>query len=211
MENTVYAYMQVTGTKAAITEFVKRLHYYDLTRTERGFPAPSDGNGFYRASLNMAWFEVIEAIERAFVHTAEGEESTAEFDPSFAWSALSSMFVDECYDDTYNLKYVISLQAACAADGVDVAFDAEGDGYIEMGEADRYRNYRIATKALTTYHCCDCGYDGEVSPSQETDVGIFCDTCGNTKVEYEKHDATVLFSSGTPNVAPVRSERKDAA
>ena len=210
MENKVNSYMQVTGTKPAITEFVKRLHYYDLTRTERGFPAPSDGNSFYRASLNMAWFEVIEVIERAFAHTTEGEESTAEFDPNFAWSALSSMFVDECYDDTHNLKYVISLQAACATDGVDVAFDAEGDGYIEMGEADRYGNFRIATKALTTYHCRDCGYDGEVSPTQEYDIGIVCDSCGGVNVEYEKSDVTVLFSKGVPNISPVLSEGKAA-
>ena len=211
MENTVYAYMQVTGTKAAVTEFVKRMEYDSDKRAKRGIPAPSDGNSIFRAALNMAWFEVIETIERAFAHTSEGEESTAEFDPSFAWSALSSMFVDECYDDTHKLKYVISLQAACAVDGVDVAFDAEGDGCTEMGEADRYGNFRIATKALTTYHCRDCGYDGEVSPTQESDVGITCDTCGTANVEHEKFEVSVLFSNGVPNISPVQNYGKDAA
>ena len=211
MENTIYAYMQVNGIKAAVTEFAKRLEYYKDKRAKYGTPAPTDGRHFYGASLNMAWADVLKTIDTAFAIIPDGVEGTVALDPSFAWSSLSSMFVDECYDDTHELENVISLQAACIADGVDVAFDADGDGCTEMGEADRYGDFRIATKAPTSYTCRDCGDSDEISPTKEYDIGIYCDACGSSNVDSEKFEVNILVKNGEPCVAPLQSEGRNAA
>jgi hypothetical protein len=195
--------MEVYGTKSAVKNFVKRLEFCPSERTKAIVPKPQDGKLFYKATLNMSWDEVLQEIEERFADVANTDESYISINPSFPWTALSCLFLENHSAESVIENHIISLQDACVADCVDVAFDAEADGCVEIGEADRHGNYRIATKKLTEYLCKSCADNDYITVGKEAGDDYTCDHCGSADVELEKYAVNVLRQLGTPLIAPL--------
>jgi hypothetical protein len=196
--------MEIHGTRAAVTNFVKRLDFFPAERENGRIPEPEDGKRFYRAVLNMDWDSVLQEIDEKFIGDVDNEENFIGISPSFAYSASSCLFLVNHNEKSIKENNVISLQDACAADCVDVAFDADNDdGELEIGEADRYGNYRIASKKLATYICGNCGEEDYLSVGKESEGDFTCEACDSDNIKYEQYGVEVHHQSGTPCIPPL--------
>jgi len=111
MPNWAFGDVDVTGTKAAVTEFSKRFIFQEEPRT-------TPGKRFFGRSFHDDSHKHVESvIDAEFQNRSEEEEGTVQLSISFAWSA------DSCLISRYPIsepENCISLPDACKEDHVSV-------------------------------------------------------------------------------------------
>jgi DNA-directed RNA polymerase subunit RPC12/RpoP len=203
MSNPAYAFLTITGTEKAITNFATRFNYPNDGRGRKGYPKSPDGKYFYHSDSESNWDNTLNGISAEFEGLSEGAEATIALTACFSWSALDCIFAVGIDQTELEENHIISLDNACLADGVDVYFDAECSAAAnqEYGEADRHGHFSAWIKQNTTYTCKVCGDEGSVSADTENDSGIACQNCGCETVESVQYEKTLHFK-GSIDTAP---------
>ena len=104
--------VDVTGTKSAIEQFLKRFLY-----EEDKEDAEPRNRYFARSVLYESRNRIQEELDSIFLDAREDEERAYRIYPEFAWSAAY------CLSGPYTTKYpekCVGLTSACAEDQVDV-------------------------------------------------------------------------------------------
>jgi hypothetical protein len=188
MANISCGDLSVTGTKAAITDFMLRFAYDDKSEplhkdaNEDGdAPFHKDGKFFYRSGVDDYWENTLNEIDETFKGVKDDEESTFTAFVSFAWSAILCLSGG---GNRFDAVKNISILDACVADGVDIEITASeyGEGVIETVFANRYGEESSHSEKMPVCVCEDCGYEFFVS----ADVLDNCPDCGSVNITSKK-------------------------
>lgn len=168
--------VDVTGTKSAIEQFLKRFLY-----TEEKEDAEPSNRYFARSVLYESREGIQEELDSVFLDAPEGEERAYRVYPEFAWSAAY------CLAGLFSMKYpekCIGLADACIEDQVDVMIrtKATSGGFQELIQCNRIGALICQAESLHYARCKNCG-EVEAMADFETLDDLECSECGGTEFE----------------------------
>ena len=168
--------VDVTGTKSAIEQFLKRFLYEE---DKEG--AEPRNRYFARSVLYESRNRIQEELDSIFLDAREDEERAYRIYPEFAWSA------DYCLSGPYTTEYpekCVGLTSACAEDQVDVIIrtKATSGWFQELIQCNRMGAIICQAETLHNARCKNCG-EIESMADFETLADLECSECGGTEFE----------------------------